>query len=427
MAIAVPSLDDRSYADLVDEARALIPVYDPSWTNHNASDPGITLVELFAWLTEMQIYSLDQITDEHRLTFLRLLNGPDLKPTRNADQTIDKAWLDLETGKSLDLIRQRSRAVSAQDYEVLACQVPDVKRAKCVPRRNLEAGNEASCLAPAPGHVSVVIVPAAGVGDAAALRATVRDQLEPARILTTRLHVVPPTSVPVATRIMVARRSDILEDALTTRIKDRLAQWLDPLTGGDGNGWPFGRGVYVSELNAVLEQISGVDYIGDAILDSKTSIANPQDQPAQPIWHESGALVGLGLAAHHLPRSPRESHQVLVVDWMEPVRITVGVTPSTTNLADARRAIMQTLKDYLWSLQKSAFDAHQGFDLSEGNIRSLLNKTLQVMAVVSSIGTIAVDADKARRSTTATTAVYTFKADEFFQATCQVDIAGPAT
>ncbi|GGN94515.1 putative baseplate assembly protein [Streptomyces albiflavescens] len=72
MVLSLPQLDDRRWADLVEEARSLIPVYAPEWTDHNASDPGITFVELLAWITEMEIFQLDQIPERHRRAFLAL-------------------------------------------------------------------------------------------------------------------------------------------------------------------------------------------------------------------------------------------------------------------------------------------------------------------------------------------------------------------
>jgi hypothetical protein len=54
--LQIPVLDDRRFADLVDEARSLIPTYAPAWTNHNPSDPGITLIEMFAHISEMLMY-----------------------------------------------------------------------------------------------------------------------------------------------------------------------------------------------------------------------------------------------------------------------------------------------------------------------------------------------------------------------------------
>lgn len=73
MSLPVPDLDDVTFAELVEEAVRLVPQYAPGWTDHNLSDPGITFVDLFAWLAEMQIYSLNQITPWHYLKYLRLL------------------------------------------------------------------------------------------------------------------------------------------------------------------------------------------------------------------------------------------------------------------------------------------------------------------------------------------------------------------
>lgn len=73
MPLQPPVLDDRRFADLVAEARARIPRYTPEWTDFNDSDPGITLVQLFAWLTEMLAYRLNQVPDLHYIKFLQLL------------------------------------------------------------------------------------------------------------------------------------------------------------------------------------------------------------------------------------------------------------------------------------------------------------------------------------------------------------------
>lgn len=83
MAIPIPKLDDTRFAALVDEARLLIPRYAPTWTDHNVHDPGITLIELFAWLAETQIYTLDQLTPQHSEKFLRLLHAAP-KPAASA-------------------------------------------------------------------------------------------------------------------------------------------------------------------------------------------------------------------------------------------------------------------------------------------------------------------------------------------------------
>jgi predicted phage baseplate assembly protein len=83
MPLTVPNLDDRRYADIVAEARQLIPRYAPEWTNHNDADPGITLLQLFAWLTEMTLFRVNQVPDLHYVKFLQLL-GIELMPARPA-------------------------------------------------------------------------------------------------------------------------------------------------------------------------------------------------------------------------------------------------------------------------------------------------------------------------------------------------------
>jgi len=72
MPIPLPNLDDRRWTDLVEEGRALIPVYAPEWTDHNPSDPGITLLELFAFLTETLLYRANRISDRQRRRMLAL-------------------------------------------------------------------------------------------------------------------------------------------------------------------------------------------------------------------------------------------------------------------------------------------------------------------------------------------------------------------
>ena len=81
--IPLPKLDDRKWEDLVREAVDLIPQYCPEWTNHNASDPGITLLELFAWLIEVLLYRLNRVGEKNYLAFLNLM-GIDLQPPQPA-------------------------------------------------------------------------------------------------------------------------------------------------------------------------------------------------------------------------------------------------------------------------------------------------------------------------------------------------------
>jgi hypothetical protein len=108
-----PVLDTRSYQELVDEALARIPIHNPDWTNFNESDPGVTLVELFAFLTESLLYRANQIPERNRRAFLSLLGVP-LKPATAAAGAIS---LSNDTGPL-------QTTTLGSDLEVLAGQVP---------------------------------------------------------------------------------------------------------------------------------------------------------------------------------------------------------------------------------------------------------------------------------------------------------------
>jgi len=88
MPLQLPTLDDRNFEQLLLEAQARIPGYTPEWTNHGIeSDPGITIVELFAFLTESFLYRLNRFPERNRLKFLQLLGIP-LQPAAAADGII---------------------------------------------------------------------------------------------------------------------------------------------------------------------------------------------------------------------------------------------------------------------------------------------------------------------------------------------------
>lgn len=67
------NLDDRTFDDIRNEAIRLIPRYCPEWTNHNPSDPGIALIELFSWMTEMTLYRLNKVPAKTYLAMLELM------------------------------------------------------------------------------------------------------------------------------------------------------------------------------------------------------------------------------------------------------------------------------------------------------------------------------------------------------------------
>lgn len=111
MSLPIPNLDDKTFDELFEEARSLIPRYAPAWTDHNFSDPGITFIDLFAWLAEMQMYRLNRINDQHKLKFLKLLGTtPDAATPATVDVTFQA-----HGKKNLPVVRREGTRLAAVD------------------------------------------------------------------------------------------------------------------------------------------------------------------------------------------------------------------------------------------------------------------------------------------------------------------------
>jgi predicted phage baseplate assembly protein len=91
MPLPTPNLDDRDFQDLVDDAKRLVQQRCPEWTDHNVSDPGVTLIEAFAQMVDQLIYRLNRVPERHYIKFLDLL-GVELFPPTAATGTVT-FWL----------------------------------------------------------------------------------------------------------------------------------------------------------------------------------------------------------------------------------------------------------------------------------------------------------------------------------------------
>src|SRR5215472_14137745 len=86
MVLPAPKLDDRDFQELVDDAKRLVQQRCPEWTDHNVSDPGVTLIEACAQMVDQLIYRLNRVPDRHYIKFLELL-GVQLFPPTAANGT----------------------------------------------------------------------------------------------------------------------------------------------------------------------------------------------------------------------------------------------------------------------------------------------------------------------------------------------------
>lgn len=287
--LPIPKLDDRNFQDLMEEARSLIPVYDKEWTDHNPSDPGITLLELFSWLSDMLIYRIDQVPEENYRKFLELI-GTNPSPDEDIEEGI---------ANGLKKIQQRCRAITKDDYESLVKEYEFTEiqegikgiegRIIGVNNRNLEYGipDEEK-----PGHVSVIIIPRRNANSVYCsdgfptikLLQEVKDHLDKRRLITTRVHVVGPEYKNVIMKIWIVLKENTVEEDVEENAKMRIYNYFDPITGGPENkGWPLGRNLYRSEIYHLVEGIEGVDHVVKVKINgSKTNYLEIKDH--QLVW-----------------------------------------------------------------------------------------------------------------------------------------------
>ncbi|MGE5333753.1 MAG: putative baseplate assembly protein, partial [Nitrososphaerota archaeon] len=171
------------------------------------------------------------------------------------------------------MLRTRSRAVTADDYEYLATQVNGVARARCLAPGS-QPGDPSD---PRPGQVFVIVLPQ-GADTAgrispdqltlsAELRASVMAYLDERRLLGTALEVRAPQYawVSVRAKLRLPERSDAgLAADVRALAEAALYRYLNPYTGGPrGDGWPFGRDLYQSEIFGLLQAIPHVEFVED--------------------------------------------------------------------------------------------------------------------------------------------------------------------
>lgn len=83
MSLPAPHLDDRTFQGLVNDAKRMVQQRCPQWTDHNVSDPGVTLIETFAYMVDQLVWRLNRVPDRMYVQFLNLL-GIRLEPAAAA-------------------------------------------------------------------------------------------------------------------------------------------------------------------------------------------------------------------------------------------------------------------------------------------------------------------------------------------------------
>src|ERR671911_2746317 len=132
MGLPAPNLDDRRFQDLVDDARRLVQRRCPEWTDHNVSDPGITLIETFAHVVDQVLYRLNRVPERSYVTFLELMGVELFAPS--AARVDVTCWLTapldedrvVEAGTQVATRRLRTAEAivfrSVDDLHLLSCR-----------------------------------------------------------------------------------------------------------------------------------------------------------------------------------------------------------------------------------------------------------------------------------------------------------------
>lgn len=156
--------------------------------------------------------------------------------------------------------------MTSEDYEKLVLATPGIRvaRAKALP--HYHPCHPCYRIA---GAVTVVVVPyvlpesnlATPKPGKSFLRAVHR-HLQPVRLLTTHLFVIPPEYVQVSVKAAVKIKPKQDSQRVQNEITARLRAFLHPVQGGpEKNGWPFGRQVMKSEIYHVIGKVPGVDCV----------------------------------------------------------------------------------------------------------------------------------------------------------------------
>lgn len=127
MTLPAPNLDDRRFQQLVDDAKRMVQRRCPEWTDHNVSDPGVTLIETFAYMVDQLIYRMNRVPDRLYVKFLDLMGVRLFPPTAaEADVTLwlsaaQPATVEIPVGTRVSTLRTETQeAISFTVTEALS-------------------------------------------------------------------------------------------------------------------------------------------------------------------------------------------------------------------------------------------------------------------------------------------------------------------
>lgn len=184
-------------------------------------------------------------------------------------------------------IKSRDRAVTVEDYEWLAREAAtEVAKSRCLALTRAESLLAGNSPGNDPGWLTVIVVPDGQEAQplpTEGLINTVKDYLRQRSLptLATRMEVIGPRYVPVDVSAVVVPKRMAEAKTVEKRVFDQLKAFLHPLSGGpDGDGWEFGRSLYLSEVAAIVQATDGVDRVRSLIFRKSGDLTPPPNQIA---------------------------------------------------------------------------------------------------------------------------------------------------
>jgi len=282
MPIQLPDLDNKTFDDLMKEMIASIPKYTKEWTNFNPSDPGITILELLAWIAEGLIYRTNRIPRESYVNFLCLISGASIDKDGKQITYTAYDFNDCAREKILNYLRaivagsekpdvnsmkayaqefldSKYRAVTVEDFKELTRKAsPDIKRVEVIPSYT---------------NVEIIIIPDdINLGKIQELIGIAKKCLDPRRLICTKLDIKQAQYKNINLEITISCESsakiikrvaqEIPEDVIEKRVANAVSKYLDSIDGGpEGNGWPYGRKLLPYELFHIIKKVKGVKHV----------------------------------------------------------------------------------------------------------------------------------------------------------------------
>lgn len=207
---------------------------------------------------------------------------------------VDAEGLEAAKVRGPVLLRTRNRAVTAEDYEHLAREAaPEIARVRCVP-----AGDELQS-----AGVRLLVVPAANDDAEGRLRfeqllapqetlERIGRYLDERRTVGARILIEPPAYQSITVIARLKARPQASPSVLQVAALQALYRYFHPLRGGpDGQGWPFGRPIQAGEIYAVLQGLTGTEYVQDARLYAADPVSGERGESVQRIDLDPQALV----------------------------------------------------------------------------------------------------------------------------------------